>query len=472
MLFSSYEFLLAFLPLTLVGFFLLLRLAPSFAAKTWLVGASLVFYAWWDWRYLPLLIGSVLVNFALGRALSGSSPRRLPLLWGGIVLNVGLLAYFKFVGFFVLESTLLSAIYEDPASAVLPLAISYFTFQQVGFLVDCYKKKAQEYSLLNYSLFITFFPQLLMGPIVHHRDLVPQFARARFVIHWEGVAQGLFLFTIGLAKKLLIADPMLEHVEHLDMMVVQPSIVYAWYLALGYLLTLYFDLSAYADMAVGIGLLFNIKIPFNFNSPLKARNIADFWSRWHITLSQFLSDYIFKPISRLPSRKSIWRPYIIPLGILTTFVASGLWHGEGWHYVVWGAAHGLGVIAAYLMGKRKWALPLVLAWPLMFLFLLLARTLAASGSLSNAWMLYQSMFNAQTFTWVNFTYIPGMEGPGVPGLLVYLTVGLAIALFAPNSQSLAASAAKRPWLGAIVGIVAAASFALSNGSREFAYFQF
>lgn len=470
MLFSTFEFLLGFLPTTLAGYLLLLRLNRVTLAKLWLVGASLFFYAYWDWRYLPLLIASIVVNFHLGKALNHQAPRHpLRLLWAGILLNLGVLAYFKYVGFFVLDIPLLLRLYGDPSAVVLPLAISFYTFQQIAYLVDCYRGGAREYSFLNYGLFILFFPQLLMGPIVHHRDLVPQFSQLRFRLDTEVIATGIFFFGIGLLKKLVFADPLSSFAQHraeLLAVVHQPGMIETWQLALANYIRFYFDVSAYADMAIGVGLLFGIRLPLNFNSPLKARNLVEFWSRWHITLTRFLGDHIYQPIVRHPRWRRRLGRKIIPVAILATFLASGLWHGASWNYVVWGLVHGLGVAVVWMMGRRNWRLPGLLAWALTFLTVLSTRTLANTDSLAEA---AEQLMNLVA---VHAIAPRPLWGPQELVPLLLLPAALLVAWLCPNSQALAARAVQRPWIGALLGVSTFALLVLTNTSREFAYFEF
>ena len=346
MLFTSFEFLLGFLPLTFVGFFLIARVSQK-AAAWWLAIASLVFYGWWDYRYVPLLLASILFNYGVGYGLSLLRNRWLVCLF--VIVDVGLLGYFKYTDFFI-------GGYNDVAGAslpllhiVLPLGISFFTFTQIAFLVDSYRGKAQERNFAYYVLFVTYFPHLIAGPVLHHAQMMPQFAERRvYRPSAESIAIGMALFTVGMAKKLLIADPISIYVTpvfgaaqngtHLSTGV-------AWAAVLAYTFQLYFDFSGYSDMAVGLSRLFGVQLPINFNSPYKAVNISEFWRRWHMTLSQFLRDYLYIPLGG--NRAGPARRY---LNLLATMVLGGLWHGANWTYVVWGALHG-----AYLCANHAWA---------------------------------------------------------------------------------------------------------------------
>lgn len=470
MLFSTFEFLLGFLPITLAGYRVLLRLDRIVLAKLWLVAASLVFYGWWDWRYLPLLVASVAVNFQLGKVLNHQAPQRpLGLLWAGILLNLGALGYFKYVSYFVMDVPLLLRLYGDPAAVILPLAISYYTFQQVAYLVDCYRGTTREYEFINYALFILFFPQLLMGPIVHHRYLVPQFSRLKLRLSGRRNALALFFFSAGLIKKLGIADPLAGFADVLSDTRWYPNqmaTVDAWLLAFTHYARFYFDLSGYADMAIGIALLFGIRIPINFNSPLRARNIAEYWRRWHITLSQFLGDHIYRPIAGNPTWRAKLQRNIVPLGILVTFLASGLWHGNNWNYVLWGLLNGAGVVAVWLLRRRGIKLPGLLAWQVTLLTLLIARVLTVTDSLVEAGTVLKSMFTLSHILTVhlwaqqNLPYVALLAG------------AIALAWFSPNTQQLAGKVIRRPALGVALGVASLAVLVGANASLEFTYFEF
>ena len=276
MLFNSYEFLFIFLPFTLILYFYFNSKKWIIFSKIFLVSASLFFYSWWNPIYLPLILGSMIFNFYIGKSLGKSSSKKM--LTFGIVGNVALLGYFKYADFFIENFNWVLNKDVPLLHLALPLAISYFTFQQIAFLVDNYRGEVKEFSFLNYSLFITFFPQLLMGPIVHHKEMMPQFAlKWRSFLRWENISLGLFIFAIGLAKKTLIGDPLTDYAQYAFDNAQMLTTIEAWYASISYVLSYYFDLSGYADMALGIAKMFNIDIPKNFNSPYKARNVADYW---------------------------------------------------------------------------------------------------------------------------------------------------------------------------------------------------
>ena len=346
MLFNSYVFLLAYLPVTVAGFFMLGRRSQLWAAA-WLAGASLFFYGWWDYRYLPLLLGSVVLNYACAALLArGRGGHRKALLTVAVAANLGLLGYYKYAGFFVASVAELLAQPLPALHVILPVGISFFTFTQIAFLVDTYRGQARESRFVHYLLFVTYFPHLIAGPVLHHKEMMPQFAARRtFRLSAGNVAVGSTIFFIGLAKKVLIADNIGPYAAPLFSDPGAPSLLLAWGGVLAYAFQLYFDFSGYSDMAIGLSRLFGVRLPLNFDSPYKARNIAQFWRRWHMTLSRFLRDYLYIPLGG--SRCGPLRRH---LNVMITMVLGGLWHGAGWNFIAWGALHG-----AYLAIHKGWS---------------------------------------------------------------------------------------------------------------------
>jgi alginate O-acetyltransferase complex protein AlgI len=360
MLFNSFAFLFAYLPIVLAGYFLLDRWALSaswrLAPAVWLALASLFFYAWWDVRYLPLLLASIGINYAAGRLLGASSGvARKRVLVVALALNLGLLAYYKYANFFIDSVNTIAELADAGAGAgslpwhglaiILPIGISFFTFTQIAFLVDCYRGEVREYRFIHYVLFVSYFPHLIAGPVLHHRDMMPQFADpANAHPRAANFAIGLSIFTIGLAKKVLIADNLSPLAIPIFAAGATPTLIEAWIGVLAYTFQLYFDFSGYSDMAIGLSRLFGVKLPLNFNSPYKAANIADFWRRWHMTLSRFLRDYLYFPLGG--SRRGVAMRY---RNLMLTMLLGGLWHGAGWTFVIWGGLHGL-----YLVLQQAW----------------------------------------------------------------------------------------------------------------------
>jgi D-alanyl-lipoteichoic acid acyltransferase DltB (MBOAT superfamily) len=346
MLFNSYEFLFGFLPLVLIVYFVLGRGASTLAAIGFLTAASFFFYGWWNPVYVALLAGSVVFNYAVGRALLAKRLRALLAL--GIAGDLVLLGAFKYAGFFATNLNSLAALALPVPQIVLPLGISFFTFTQIAYLVDVYRGEAREYRFINYALFVSFFPHLLAGPVLHHAEVMPQFARREtFRFSAENFAVGLTIFAIGLFKKVILADgvaefstPMFDAAKNGATL----TFLAAWGGVLAYTFQLYFDFSGYSDMAIGLARLFGIVFPANFNSPYKASSIIDFWRRWHMTLSRFLRDYLYIPLGG--GRRGAVRRHV---NLMITMLLGGLWHGAGWTFVIWGGLHGL-----YLVANHVW----------------------------------------------------------------------------------------------------------------------
>jgi len=346
MLFNSTEFLFVFLPALLIVFFQLARVSRRLAAG-WLALGSLFFYAWWNPTYVLLLLGSILFNYLAGRALAHGadvgSKRRKHLLALGITADLALLAYYKYANFFVDTANATLGTSYGLADILLPLGISFFTFTQIAFLVDAARGKAKEFDLIHYSLFVTYFPHLIAGPVLHHAEMMPQFAQAstyRFNATFFTV--GLTTFALGLFKKVVLADGVAPYAAPIFAAAAQGDAVgllQAWGGALAYTLQLYFDFSGYSDMAIGLSYMIGVRLPLNFNSPYKATSIADFWRRWHMTLSRFLRDYLY--ISLGGNQKGPSRRYV---NLMATMLLGGLWHGAGWTFVIWGGLHGLALV--------------------------------------------------------------------------------------------------------------------------------
>jgi len=352
MLFNSYAFIFFFLPVAFCVFYLLGR-ASYQAAAGWLAAASLFFYGWWNPAYVWLLIASTAFNYLLGMRIArvaarGERAAAKGLTVFAVAADLLVLGYYKYTNFFLANAAALIGAPPQHAEIILPLGISFFTFTQIAFLVDTCQGKVKEYNPVHYCLFVTYFPHLIAGPILHHAEMMPQFGRPEtYRLHAENVAVGLTIFVLGLAKKVLIADGVGSYVGalfDLPRAGVQPTLLEAWCAVLAYSLQLYFDFSGYSDMAIGLSRMFGVKLPLNFHSPYKASNISELWQRWHMTLSRFLRDYVFIPLGG--HRKSAARRYF---SLFTTMLLCGLWHGAGWTYVAFGALHG-----AYLVAYQAW----------------------------------------------------------------------------------------------------------------------
>ncbi len=393
MLFNSYEYIFFFLPITFFVYFFLLNRRLVVGAKGFLVFASLFFYSWWNPIYLPIILISMLFNYTVGNILnkdaSGAKVSKKSILTFGILSNIALLGYFKYADFFIEN---INYIWNDNIglyNLALPLGISFFTFQQISYLVDSYRNETKEYDFLNYALFVTFFPQLIAGPIVHHKEMMPQFAsKWNLVKNYRNIATGLFIFSMGLFKKVVIADAFavwatngFDHAQTLNMLE-------AWATSLSYTFQLYFDFSGYTDMAIGAALLFNIRLPQNFDSPYKAKDIQEFWRRWHITLSHFLRDYIYIPLGG--SRASEPRVYA---NLVATFLLGGLWHGAGWTFVFWGFLHGVALVIHRIWKKLGFRMNVILAWFITFNFINLSWVFFRAKDFDGALKVLQGMFN-------------------------------------------------------------------------------
>jgi D-alanyl-lipoteichoic acid acyltransferase DltB (MBOAT superfamily) len=373
MLFNSHEFIFAFLPITVLGFFLLGARSRSLALF-WLIAASLFFYAWWRPINVLIIAPSIAINYLLARALQrlvAAGDSRLgaarAVLALGIVFNVCFLGYFKYVNFLGTIAHDLTGADFVLTEVVLPLGISFITFQKIAFLIDVYGRRVQQFTLGNYALFVLFFPQLIAGPIVHYREMMPQFERASCRFDSESFAAGVTLFVFGLFKKAVLADGIAVYATPLFDAAAggsQLSLLGAWIAALGFTLQIYFDFSGYSDMALGLARLVGVRLPPNFDSPLKATSIIDFWLRWHMTLTRFLTAYLYNPLvlwltrSRVAQGKSVlggrrttavaFMTLLVGPTILTMLV-SGVWHGAGYMFVLWGLLHGV-----YLSINHAW----------------------------------------------------------------------------------------------------------------------
>ncbi|GLI39684.1 MBOAT family protein [Geobacter hydrogenophilus] len=491
MLFNSYEFILAFLPVTLLLYYLLNGKRLAVAANSWLLFASLFFYGWWDIKYVPLILGSILFNYTIGSLLAdGAGARRgvsrKAIFVFGIVANLLLLGFFKYVDFFITNVNWVLDAGLPLLRIVLPLGISFFTITQIAFLVDAYEGLVEERNLLNYALFVTFFPHLLAGPILHHSDMMPQFASARTkVLRYRNVYLGILLFSMGLFKKVVLADRFSEWATAGFDKAGTLSFVEAWLASLSYTFQLYFDFSGYSDMAIGIGLLFNIRLPVNFNSPYKARSIIDFWKRWHITLTDFITTYVYTPILRSSGSITFANSLV---AIFVAMLISGFWHGAGWTFILWGSMHGAALVLNHYWKKRKWWMHPVLGWLLTFNFANFSFVFFRAKGWDDATKVLAGMFGVNGVM-LNYSLakIPllaklgdwGVQfGPWLQGINgkdeTWISVALAfpVILLAKNSNEIA-DVLKPSWKSCTLAI-ATFAWALMSMSKvsEFLYFQF
>ena len=473
MLFNSFEYILLFLPITFIIYFLLNKNKLIVLSKCWLIFASLFFYSWWNIKYLPLIVISLVINYFVGSTLTGiaeTKPRlRKTLFIIGIVFNLSLLGYFKYADFFISNVNSVLNVDISLLHLILPLAISFFTFQQVAFIIESYKKEVSEYNFLNYMLFVCFFPQLIAGPIVHHKEMMPQFAQLKNkIISSKNISIGLFIFSLGLFKKVIIADTLspvvgrgfdeLEYLPFID----------AWLVSFAYAFQLYFDFSGYTDMAIGSAKLFNIDLPINFNSPYKAVDIQDFWRRWHITLSRFLRNYLYIPLGG--NRKGEIRTYV---NLFTTFLLGGLWHGASWMFVFWGALHGIALVVNRLWKKLNIEMPCIFAMLTTFVFVNICWVFFRATSMHDAIKVLKGMFGLNGFSYTQESSLVQMAQLNLnPKVLLLILICFGLAFIFKNTNELA-ERFKPAWNTAFASAVVF-FIAMINLNRisEFLYFQF
>ena len=490
MLFNSYGFIFIYLPLVLLGFYPLARVNHQYAAG-WLALASVFFYGYWNTAYIGLLLGSIVCNYSFGwwivkAGVHSDAVGKKWLLIVAISANLVLLTYYKYANFFLGGVNRVVGNHWSLGDIVLPLGISFFTFTQIAFLVDTYQGKVKEYNFIHYVLFVTYFPHLIAGPILHHKEMMPQFAQRNiYKINVKNMAAGLMFFTIGLSKKIILADYLAGYADPVFEIAhggVVPSLTASWIGALAYTLQLYFDFSGYSDMAIGLSLMFNVRLPLNFHSPYKSVNIIEFWRRWHMTLSRFLRDYLYIPLGG--NRKGKSRRY---LNLMVTMVLGGLWHGAGWTFIIWGGLHGL-----YLMINHGWQvfkknmgwgvggwLAQGVAVSLTFVAVVVAWVFFRSQGVASAKCMLAGMMG-----------LSGVEGKIESTQILGVSIGFVIVFFLPNTQQLlnfnglparakdmifwtiARDSRSTAVLGVLFGVLACIATLLLSRSSTFLYFQF
>ena len=391
MLFNSYIFVLVFLPITLIGYFMLNKINQNTISKIFLIVMSLYFYAYFNYSYLIIILTSILFNYVIGKLLHKITNKnyRIICLIMGLVFNIGVLFYFKYYDFFISNINYLLHTDFNLKHLLLPLGISFFTFQQLSYVIDCYKNTADEYPFVDYALFVTFFPQLIAGPIVLHSETIPQFNnKENHRFKPSNMNKGLYAFSLGMAKKVLVADTLGLLVNDGFANIQGLGTIMAMIVMLSYTLQIYFDFSGYCDMAYGLGLMFNIEIPMNFNSPYKAIDIQDFWRRWHITLSRFLTTYIYIPLGG--SRKGKLRTYI---NTMIVFFISGLWHGANYTFIIWGLMHGIAMCINRFIKPYAKSVPNFIKWFINFVFINITWIFFRADTLNDAWLFIKELFN-------------------------------------------------------------------------------
>lgn len=512
MLFSSFEFLFLFLPLTWLGFRLLSRWSGTRLPIAWLTLASLFYYAWWDYRYLILLLGSDVFNYLAGRRLLASQDDRSGrlLLNMAIAINLAPLVLFKYAGFLASSANDLLHISLPVPQLVLPLAISFYTFQKIAYLVDAFRKEVPAHGFLDFILFVSFFPQLIAGPIVHHSEVMPQFKHLETTRpRGDFLSAGATLFTIGLFKKVVIAEALMALAEPGFTAASQGAVLScadAWTAVFAYTFEIYFDFSGYSDMALGTALLFGIRLPANFYSPYRASSIIDFWRRWHMTLSRYLRDYVYIPLGG--NRLGTVRRYI---NLMTTMALGGIWHGAGWNFLVWGVLHGSCLVINH--GWRNLAARSELAflrhpahriwsWPVTMLSVSIAWVYFRADSMFAAHAILKGLFGLETAGY-STAYLDAVKTVSfhrfatlafqswqpawTTSAIVFIAAGIAFAF--PNSMQIMRTVLDHPitdplaihqrllwrpsrvWAWATAGLGSIALLSLSDVS-EFIYYQF
>jgi len=459
MLFNSQIFIIGFLPIVLSLYYLLA--ANRVARQAFLVLASWWFYGWWDVRFVPLLVGLTVANWLIAVWFGRMRENWIPAL--GVILNLAVLGLFKYADF--LRGTVFGLTGEpwQPWHLILPLGISFFVFQKISYLIDLRRGDRHIYGFLDFCLFVSFFPQLIAGPLVRHNEIIHQFrADPRGEAMWENLGRGFILFIVGVSKKVVLADTLAMVADPLFARVSGSPLGLgeAWTAALAYTLQIYFDFSGYSDMAIGLALMFGLRLPFNFDAPYRSVSVRDFWRRWHMTLSRFLRDYLYIPLGG--NRSGVVRQAV---NVVLTMLLGGLWHGANWTFVVWGGLHGVALAINHLWAQTSLRLPRFFAWALTMLFVICAWVLFRAASFSGAFDVLSSMVG-----------LHGLAAPTLtPEFKAAIIAGCLIATIGPVSQRFALTLLRpEPWIAVPAGILLSWLLLLIGGRlpNVFIYFQF
>jgi alginate O-acetyltransferase complex protein AlgI len=457
MLFNSFAFLLLFLPAALTLHWLVERFRPQWRLPL-LVALSIAFYGYWDWRFVPLLIASIIVNWLVAVLFVGS--RREVMIGVALVANLLVLGLFKYFNFFAELAGLAAGVATPKYELALPLGISFFTFHHVMYLVDLRAGRAPTYDLIRYALYIAFFPQVLAGPLVRWSEIMHQLDERPYARPDADarIAQGIMLLVIGLAKKVFLGDPLSEYANPVFQAAAEGKAVtfmQAWQGTLGFTFQIYFDFSGYTDMALGLALMFGIVLPQNFDVPYRAVSLRDFWRRWHMTLSRFLRDYLYIPLggNRRGLPMQLW-------ALLATMALGGLWHGAGLTFVAWGVAHGAGLGAGVLWRRAGLGMPAALGWVLTGLFVILTWVLFRAQSFDAALRVYEGLLGGTSwgteFKWRS------------------IAIAAAVALIGPTAWAAVHRLPPRRWLAigfAVLFVLVLVKIG-DDANYEFIYFQF
>lgn len=480
MLFNSYEFIFLFLPVSLIIFFTLAKHNQTLSTL-WIILASLFFYGYWNVKYIPLLLASVLVNYFVSMEIQHTRAKKLWLV-SGIIFNFLLLGYFKYTGFFLNTLNSLTGSNIFMPRIILPLGISFFTFTQVSYITEIYRGSVKDLSLLKYCEYVTFFPYITSGPIANCKDMLPQLSDTKnFMPNYENLAAGITLFMLGLFKKAYIADGFAMFVNNLFANVNMLTFFEAWSAALGYSFQLYFDFSGYSDMAVGLGLMFNVRLPENFNSPYKSLSVIDFWRRWHISLGAWIRDYIYIPLGG--SREGELKR---ARNVMLAMLFCGLWHGAGWTFILWGGLHGAFLVVNHAWRKLRIKLPVFLSWLITFVCVIVGWVVFRAESFGDAAGIISKMFNFRNIEihyrfqqWLGFLEAYGFKftasvepATSFTLHLIYILAVMFIVLALPNTQQIMTRFKPRKLYLVIVIVIAVMSFMNFSGISDFLYFQF
>ncbi|OFZ16598.1 MAG: acetyltransferase [Bdellovibrionales bacterium GWA2_49_15] len=447
MLFNSHEFILAFFPITFLGYLFFYRTCGFRNGKIWLVCCSLVFYAWSNWNFLFLITLSIFGNYIHNRLLfktSISQRKRRIIFATGLAFNLGLLGYYKYTDFFIENINAVFGANLPLWKLVLPLGISFYTLQQIGFLIDAYDGLIKKVTFIDYGLFVTFFPQLIVGPIVHQKEMLPQFKEYQKP-EYKNIVKGIYIFSIGLFKKIVLADTFAVWATNGFDKASSLSFIDSWLTSLSYTFQLYFDFSGYSDMAIGLALCFNIRIPTNFNSPYLSRNIIEFWQRWHITLSDFIMSYVYTPIIR--SFTNITFAKILFTSFITMMIV-GFWHGASWSFILFGALHGAALALNHFFKKKKIKLNRYLSWFITFNFVNITLVIFRGNNFSSIGKVLRGMLGlggivlpyalASHLSFLSRTgitfgsYLQGIAADAT--VFAWLVVGFCLIIFFKNSN--------------------------------------
>lgn len=477
MLFNSLEFLFVFLPIVFVVYFSLNKFKKYGFAKFWLLLASLFFYGFYDPEYLWIILSSIFFNYLIGlfmlkEHLRFGASKKIVLIFG-LIGNLALLCYYKYWNFLIDCFNSLANQHFNTMQLLLPLGISFFTFQQISYIVDCYKGDAKHTNIIDYALFVTFFPQLIAGPIIHHKEIIPQFEdESKKQIIQSNISLGLFLLTIGLVKKVLLADAFNPFIDSsiLDLGVIGTDFANSWFLALSIGSQGYFDFSGYCDMALGLGYLFNITLPINFNSPYKSMDISDYWRRWHITLGRFLKNYVYIPLGG--SRAGTFNTY---RNLMIVFILTGIWHGANWPCVTYGLVNGVLVCINKFWRGLNIEINKYLAIAITFTTMIFIAPLVLIKTMDKIFLVWQSMVGYHTtFAPIELGNSMLKFGTGSELSVWLMAISLIIIFAFPNSCELAEKYLKwnKPALTVLLAVLFIyASMNITHTTR-FIYFQF